>query len=46
MLRRSIDPRSAHGASVWYAIFACVLTWPLVRHLSVGVPADLRDPLL
>jgi hypothetical protein len=29
-----------------YTVLACVLTYPLVRHLSAVVPHDLGDPLM
>lgn len=46
MPRRFVNPDSALGASVWYAVLACVMTWPVVLHLGTGIPENLGDPLL
>jgi len=46
MPRRLVNPDSALGASVWYTALACVMTWPLVRHLGTGIAENLADPLL
>ena len=46
MPRRLVNPDSALGASVWYTVLACVMTWPLARHLGTGIAENLADPLL
>jgi hypothetical protein len=43
---RFVNPDSAAGACVWYAVLACAMTWPVVLHLSTGIPENLGDPLL
>jgi hypothetical protein len=37
---------SAWRAAALYAALALVTTWPLARHLTTSLPADLLDPLL
>ncbi len=46
MLRRLINPDTAPGATAWYTLLACAMTWPLLRHVATGVPQNLGDPLL
>jgi hypothetical protein len=46
MLRRLVNPDSAAGACAWYALLTCAMTWPVVLHLSTGIPENLGDPLL